>query len=93
MEDTLGLVDAAAAAAAVDSQRRDGALRWRCETANEAGHCGLGLEQVRSARAQQRAVEVEGKDIVNGCNGQARTKGLCRLEESISLDLTSAISL
>lgn len=67
MEDTLGFVDAAAA---VDSQRRDGALRWRCETTEGAGHCGLGLEELRNARTQQRAVEVEDKDIVNGCNGQ-----------------------
>ena len=63
MEDTLGFVDAAAAAAAVDSHRRDGALRWRCEM-KEAAHGGLGLRQLRNERAQQRAVEVEDRDMV-----------------------------
>lgn len=66
MEDTLGFVDAAAA---VDSHRRDGTLRWRCEATEEAGHGGLGLEELRSARTQQRAVDVEERDIVNRCNG------------------------
>ena len=61
MEDTLGFVDAAAAA--VDSHRRDGALRWRCETTKEAGHDGLGLEELRNARAQQRAAEEEERDM------------------------------
>lgn len=61
MDDTLGFVDAAAAA--VDSHCRDGALRWR-KTTKEAGHDGLGLEEMRNARAQQRAVDVEDNDIV-----------------------------
>ena len=43
MEETLGFADAAAAAV-VDSHRRDGALRWRCEITKRAGHGGLGLE-------------------------------------------------
>lgn len=43
MEDTFGFVDAAAA---VDSHRRDGALRWRCETTKEALHDGLGLKKL-----------------------------------------------
>ena len=60
MEDTLGFADAAAA---VDSHRRDGALGWRCET-NEAAHGGLGLRQFRNVRAQQRAVDVEERDMV-----------------------------
>ena len=64
MEDTLGL---GAAAAAVVSHRRDGALRWRCdESAEEAVHGGLGNEG-RIARAQQRTVEVEDSDIVSNC--------------------------
>ncbi len=67
MEVTLGFVDAAAA---VDSHRREGALRWRCETTKEAGHDGLGREELRNTRAQQRAVEVEDRDIINGCNGE-----------------------
>lgn len=62
MEDTLGFVEAAAAAA-VDSHRRDGALRWRCET-TEAGHSGLGLGGLRNIRVQQRAVDVEDRDMV-----------------------------
>ena len=68
MEDTLGLGDAAAAAAAVVSHRRDGALRWRCdESAEEAAHGGRGKEG-RIARAQQRTVEVEDSDIVSSCS-------------------------
>lgn len=66
MEDTLGFVDAATA---VDSHRRDGALRWRCEIA-EARHCGFGLEELCMARAQQRTVDIEDRDIANGCNRQ-----------------------
>lgn len=69
MDDTLGLVDAAAAAV-VESHRRDGALRWRCEVAKEAGHGGKGLEEMRNARAQQREVEVVDRDIVNKCNSR-----------------------
>ena len=60
MEEILGFVDAAAAA---DSHRRDGALGWRCEM-NEAAHGGLDLRQLRNVRAQQRAVDVEDKDMV-----------------------------
>ena len=67
MEVTLGFVDAAAA---VDSHRCDGALRWRCETTKEAEHNGLGREKLQDTRAQQRAVEVEDRDIMNDCNGE-----------------------
>lgn len=67
MDDTLGFVGAAAA---VVSHRRDGALRRRCETIDEAGHGDLGLEELSRARAQQRAVEVEHRDIANGCSRQ-----------------------
>ena len=64
MEDTLGFVDAAV----VDSHRRDGALRWRCEI-TEVGHSGLDLGELRNIRVQQRAVDVEDRDMANDCNG------------------------
>ena len=70
MEVTLGFVDAAAAAVVVDSHRRDdgGALRWRCGGISEAGRRRLGREEVRSDRAQQRAVvEVKDRDMVQDC--------------------------
>lgn len=45
MEEIFGFVDVAVA---VDSQRRDGALRWHCETAREALHDGFGLREFRN---------------------------------------------
>lgn len=63
MEDTLEFVEAAAAE---DSHRRDGALRWRCEM-TEARHVGLELEERRDARTQQRAVYEQDRDIVDSC--------------------------
>ena len=68
MEDTFGLGDAA-----VVSHRRDGVLRWRCESAEEAAHDGLGREG-RIARAQQRTVEVEDSDIVSNCSDHRTSK-------------------
>ena len=65
MEDTFGLVDAAVA---VDSHRRDGALRWRCETAKEALHNGVGLKELRDTWKQQRVVYVEGRDMIIYCD-------------------------
>lgn len=49
MEDTLGFVDVAVA---VDSHRRDGALRWRCETTKQALHDGPGLKELRNTWTQ-----------------------------------------
>ena len=71
MEDTLGFVDAAA----VDSHRRDGAVRWRCEM-DEAAHGELGLRKVRNVRAQQRAVDVEDRDMV-GYPQWSKSKDIC----------------
>ena len=71
MEDTLGFVDAAAAAV-VDSHRRDGVLRLHCSCEMaEAGHGNLGLEQVvRSIREEHRTVFAEDKDMVGDCKGR-----------------------
>ena len=66
MEDTLGFV---VAAAVVESHRRDGALRWRCEVMEEGRHDGLGLEDIRNVRTQQRAVYAEDRDITRDCDG------------------------
>ena len=64
MEVTLGFVDAAV----VDSHRRDGALRWRCCGISEVGQRRLGRDEVRSDRAQQRAVvDVQDRDMVEDC--------------------------
>ena len=54
-------------AAAVDSHRRVGARRWRCEIAEGAEQIGRGV--VRRARAQHRAVVLQESDIVR--------RGLC----------------
>lgn len=67
MEVTLRFVDAAVA---VVFHHRDDALRWRCEIIKEARHDGLGREEFRNARAQQRAVEIKDKDIMNDCNNE-----------------------
>ena len=56
----MGFADAAA----VESHRRDGALRWRCEII-EARHTGLGLEELVDERTQQRIVKAEDIDIVD----------------------------
>lgn len=84
MEDTLGL--GTAAAAAVVSHRRDGALRWRCdESAEEAVHGGLGNEG-RIARAQQRTVEVEDSDIVSNCGVHSAMRcSVCSSDSKIDL--------
>ena len=79
MEDTLGLVDAAV----VDSHRRDGALGWRCDVA-EAKHRRFDLEELRSVRAQQRAVAVEERDILDDSVGR---------ENRISLGLVRRASI
>ncbi len=65
MEDTLGFVDAAV----VDSHRRDGALRCRCDVA-EAKHRRFDLEELRSVRAQQRAVAAEERDMLDDSVGR-----------------------
>lgn len=49
-------------AAAVESHRLEGALRWRCFIAAAAQH--VGLDGLRSVRAQYRAVEAEERDMV-----------------------------
>ena len=59
MEVTLGFVDAAAAVE-VDSHRREGALRW----ISEVGQRRLGREDFRNDLAQQRAVDVQDRDII-----------------------------
>ena len=65
MEDILGFEDAAAA---VVSQRREGAGRWRWGVSKEAGHDGFGLDKGRRVRAQQRTVELEDRDMVDAGN-------------------------
>ena len=92
MEDTLGFVDAAAAAV-VDSHRRDGVLRLHCSCEMaEAGHGNLGLEQVvRSIREEHRTVFAEDKDMVGDCKGRQLRRffllglSICTFEQSIIL--------
>ena len=67
----MGFVDAAA----VEFHRRDGALRWRCKII-EAKHTGLGLEELVDERTQQRTVNAEDIDIVDGRDSR-ELKRLC----------------
>ena len=65
MEVTFGFVEAAAADVVDSHRREEGALRGGISEAGRRRRLGRG-EEARSDRAQQRAVEVQDRDMVEG---------------------------